>query len=215
MSLTFPLALTAFADLIGVSQVKWGLKDNRELSGMGSGQIIEADLAPMLWQGDVTLSEMYHADARKIEAKLNAVIRSAGSFYLYDPRTAYPYADRDGTTLGSSTVTIKAKADAKSLSLQGLPAGYVLTEGDYLHFDYGDPARRWFGEIAEGVTADGTGDTSTFEVSPFLPAATAADIAVTLIKPAMACRIVPGSLSVQTTGNTVTTQISFSVIQKR
>src|SRR5690349_8319459 len=97
MSLTFPLSLAEFADLIGVSQVKWGLSDNRELSGLGSGQILEADLAPQLWQGDVTLSEKYHADARKIEAKLNAVIRSMGSFYLYDPRHMYPAADPNGS----------------------------------------------------------------------------------------------------------------------
>jgi hypothetical protein len=215
MSLIFPLSLASFADLIGVSQVKWNPKDNRELSGMGSGQILGADLAPQLWTGDLTLAEKEHADARKIEAKLNAVIRSMGSFYLYDPRTAYPYADRDGSTLGSSTVKVKAKADGKSLSLKGLPAGYVLTEGDYLAFDYNFSTRRWFGEVAEGVTADSSGDTATFEVSPFLPLEDVTGLVVTLVKPAMVCKIVPGSLSVQSTGNSVTTQIGFSVIQSR
>lgn len=211
MSYTFPLSVAVLADTLGIGSLKWTTQNNRELSGLGSGQILEADLAPQLRTADVTLRERYHDEAQEIEAKLNAIVRSIGSLYLYDPRRPYPKADPDGTTLGSSTVTIKAKADAKSLSLQGLPAGYLLSAGDPIAFDYGSPARRWFGEVAEAVTADGSGDTATFEVSPFLPAAAAADIAVTLIRAAMKCRIVPGSLNVQV--GTLTSVISFSVVQ--
>ncbi|TPM39580.1 hypothetical protein [Mesorhizobium sp. B2-3-4] len=214
MALTFPLSLAAFADLLDVTAVKWWLQDNREYSGMGSGQILEADLAPQLWQGDVTLAEAYHYEVRKIEARVNAVIRSLGSFYLYDPRTAAPYADRDGAILGASTVQINSLPDAKSMSLKGLPAGYVLTAGDYLAFDYGSPSRRAFHEVSEDVTAGGGGTTGAFEVSPFIRPGAAVNQTVTLIKPAMKCKIKPGSFSVGSTGNAVTSQISFSVVQK-
>lgn len=216
MALVFPLAVADFADVIGVAKVTWLLQDYRERSGMASGQILDADLAPQLWTGAVTLAEKAHYDARKIEAMINAVIRSNGSVYLYDPRTAYPFADRDGSTLGSASVAIDTLPDKKSMSLKGLPAGYVLTAGDYLAFDYGDPARRAFHEISQDATADGSGVTPAFEVSPFLPDQAAVDAAVTLVKPAMKCRIDPGSFSGgASTSNITTTQLSFSVTQKR
>lgn len=215
MSLIFPLSVSTFADIIGVSQVTWSLKDNRQRSTVGSGDILEADLAPQLWTGDVVLTEKYHFENRKIEAKINAVIRSIGTVYLYDPRTPGPYADRDGAILGSSTVQINSLPDAKSMSLKGLPSGYALTAGDYLSFDYGDPARRAFHQIAEDITADSSGVSPAFEVSPFIRSGAAVDAAVTLFKPAMKCRIDPGSFSGgKSTQNTVTSQISFSVTQK-
>jgi hypothetical protein len=211
MALTFPLALADFADVIGIQTVKWQLNDNRELSGMGTGQILQADLAPALWSAEVTLRPWRTNDAREIEAKINAVVRSIGSFYLYDPRKAVPKSG--AAALSGKTVSINAKADAKSLSLKGLPSAYALTAGDYLSFDYGTSTRRWFGEIAESVTADSSGDTASFEVSPYLPTDAAADIEVTLVKPAMKAIIVPGSLQVQYAAGFTT--ISFNVMQKR
>lgn len=214
MALTFPLSLADFADTIGVRQVKWLPQDNRQYSGMGSGQILQADLGPSLWTGEVTLREYYHAEARRIEAKLNAVIRSIGSFYLYDPRHRGPTLDSDGAILGSATVQIASLPDAKSMTLKGLPAGYTLSVGDYLSFDYGSPARRAFHEICEDVTADGTGVTPAFEVNPVIRTGAAVDDVVTLVKPAMKCIIRPGTLDVGSTENVVTTAISFSVVQK-
>lgn len=210
MSLTFPLATADFADVIGIQQVKWQIKDNRELSGLGTGQILQADLAPGLWSAEVTLRPWRTNDAREIEAKINAVVRSIGSFYLYDPRKAVPKSG--SAALSGKTVSIKAKADAKSLSLKGLPAAYTLTAGDYLSFDYGTDTRRWFGEVAETVTADSSGDTGSFEVSPFLPSAAAADVTVTLVKPSMKAIIVPGSLSVSYAAGFTT--IGFNTMQK-
>lgn len=217
MTNVFPLSLAALADKLGIVKVNWSLGDQRELSGMASGQFLEADLAPQLWDGVVTLRPRYHAESRRIEAILDAVIRSKGDFYMYDVRHKYPASDPGGSILGAAAVKISAVADAKSMSLKGLPASYVLGAGDYLHFDYGAPARRWFGELSEDATASGAGVTGTFEVSPFLPSAAAADMAVTLIKPAMKCRIVPGSRQVSSLdGDSANmSQISFTVKQKR
>jgi hypothetical protein len=212
MSYTFPLSVAEFADTLGVAQLKWTNQNTRELSGLGSGQILEADLAPQLRTADLTLRERHHEDAQAIEAKLNAIIRSMGTFYLYDPRRPAPKADPDGAILGAATVTIHSLPDAKSISLEGLPASYVLSAGDPIAFDYGSPARRWFGEVAEGVTADSEGTTAAFEVSPFLPAAASTGTTVALVKAAFKAKIVPGSLNVQAQG--LTSAISFSVVQK-
>lgn len=212
MALTFPLSLSDFADTLGIRQVKWLLQDNRELSGMGSGQILQADLAPSLWTAEVTLRPWKTNDARRIEAKINAVIRSNGSFYLGDPRKCVPALDPGGTVLGSSAVKIASLPDNKSMTLKGLPASYKLSVGDYLSFDYGSPSRRAFHEVAEDITANGSGVTGAFEVSPFIRPGAAVDQAVTLVKPAMKCIIKPGSLDVSYSGGF--TNITFSVVQK-
>jgi hypothetical protein len=215
LSLTFPLSIATFASKLRIRQVKWGLQDYREFSGMGSGQILEADLAPQLWQGDVTLGEAFHYDSRKIEAMCNAVIRSMGTFYLYDPRTAYPFADRTGAILGASVVKINSLVSAKALTLKGLPSGYQITAGDYLSWDYGSaPVRRAFHEFSEDIVANGSGITGAVEVSPFIRTGAAVDQIVTLIKPAVMCKIKPASLSIESTGNILTSQVTFSVIQK-
>ncbi|MGN6146873.1 MAG: hypothetical protein ACTHOP_25165 [Mesorhizobium sp.] len=213
MALTFPLSLAEFADKLGLLAAPLVLRDNRELSGMGSGQIIEADLSPSLWGADVTTRPWRAIDARRLEALANAVIRSKGSFYLYDPRKAVPAFDPGGAVLGASVVKIASLPDAKSMGLKGLPADYKLSVGDHLCFDYGSPARRAFHEIAEDVTADGSGVTGAFEVTPFIRPGAAVDLVVTLFKPAVKMRIVPGSLSIRPV-DAASSQISFSVVQK-
>ncbi|TPM92732.1 hypothetical protein [Mesorhizobium sp. B2-1-3A] len=204
--------MAGFADIIGMQTAKWLLQDNREFSGMGSGQILQADLGPQLWTASIMLRAWRATEARRIEALLNAVIRSAGSFYLYDPRKAVPARDPRGVILGASAVQINSLPDSKSMSLKGLPAGYRLTAGDYLAFDYGDPARRAFHELAEDATASGGGITPAFEVNPFIRPGAVVNAAVTLIRPAMKCIIKPGSMDTGNSGSL--SQISFAVIQK-
>jgi len=213
MALTFPLATSVFADVIGIQSAPLRPKPGRELSGMGSGQIIEADLTPTLWVADVVTRPWRAEMARRVEAMVNAVIRSKGTVYLYDPRKAVPVSDPGGTILGASAVKINSVPDAKSLSLKGLPASYKLSVGDYLAFDYGDPARRAFHEIAEDITANGSGVTGAFEVSPFIRAGATANLTVTLVKPAFKAKIVPGSVDVRQL-DAAFSQISFSVVQK-
>ena len=56
----------------------------------------------------------------------------------------------------------------RELALSGLPAGYVLTPGDMLSAGPTTPNQALF-RIVTGVTADGSGDTALFEVTPFIP----------------------------------------------
>lgn len=214
MTLSFPLVPADFADQISVASVKWRLQDNREFSGLGSGQIVQVDLAPRLFTGDVGVRELYHADASRIEAKLDALVDAQAAFYLYDPRRRGPLLDSFGAALGASTVRIASLPNAYSLSLKGLPSGYKLSIGDYLSFDYGsNPTRRAFHRLAEDATANGSGVTPAFTVSPFVRPGALLDTVVTLVKPTMKCIVLPGSIDVQGTGSG-TTVISFGVIQK-
>lgn len=214
MALSFPLATSALADVLGISAVKWRLQDHREASGLGSGQIIQVDLAPQLWTGEAELYERYHSDMRAIEAKLNALVRSMGTFYLYDPRLRYPSTDPTGTLLAAYTNIQIAAFDAKSMSLKNCRPNFTIPAGSYLSFDYGSsPTRRAFHELAETATTNGSGTSSTFEVSPFIRPGAAVGQVVTLLKPAMRCLIVPGSLQAQSV-RAMTSTVSFSVVQK-
>lgn len=213
MTIANPMPIEDLADRLLVSSVSWSLAVNQQLSGLGSGQILVADLAPALWSGDAETVEMYHREARRIEARINALDGALGSFHLYDPRFIGPYADPDGAMLGESVVQIAALPDAKSISLKGLPAGYELTEGDYLAFDYGDPVKRAFHELSEAVTADSSGIAPAAQVRPAIRPGASVDTIVTLVRPAMKCLIKPGSLTVHGTGKG-TTVIGFSVMQR-
>ena len=215
MALVFPLSLATFADLLPIEHVRWHLQDNRQLSGLGSGQVLQADLAPSLWTGDVTLGDAYHAKAREHEARINATIRSQGTFYLYDPRHKYPATDPKGTALAAfNNVRINSLPDTKSMTLKNLPAGFVLPVGTYLSWDYGtSPVRRAFHEMAETVTANGSGVTPAFEVSPFIRPGAAVEQVVTLKKPSMKCFIMPGTFD-PSSSTASTSRAVFTVMQK-
>lgn len=215
MALTFPLSQAAFADRLGIEHVKWKLQDNRQFSGLGSGQILGADLAPSLWTGDVTIGDHYHAKSREMEALINAIIRSQGTFYLYDPRHKYPASDPKGSALAAfNNVQINSLPDSKSMSLKNLPANFKLPVGTYLSWDYGtDPVRRAFHDIAEEVTASAGGVSPVFEVSPFIRTGALVNQVVTLKKPSMKCIITPGSFDPGSSTST-TSRFIFSVMQK-
>lgn len=215
MALSLPFIPADFADRLKIQSVQWKLQRFDELSGMGTGDVIAAQLAPPRITGDVTIAPMYHDEAAQVQALVEA-LDPMQSFYLYAPQKRFPIADPDGSILGSATPAISAVgSNNKSLRIKGLPAGYVLSLGDYLAFDYGtNPVRRAFHRILETVTADGTGLSPSFEIRPHLRAGAAADIAVTLVDPAAKVFIVPGSFDPGAARALITDGMSFQVMQR-
>src|SRR5690606_29871631 len=136
------------------------------------------------------------------------------SFYLYSPMNCYPAADPGGVILDASEVTIHTiGSNNRSLRLEGLPAGYVLTAGDALAFDYGaSPVRRAWHRLAETVTASGSGLTPLFDLSTHLRPGATTGLAVTLKKPAAKMFRMPGPLSVTHTHTDAI--ISFQAAQR-
>ena len=62
----------------------------------------------------------------QLQARINALDGSVGTFEAWNPLAAYPQADPDGSVLDDSDVAIKSVgANGKSLALKGLPAAYV------------------------------------------------------------------------------------------
>lgn len=199
-----------------IQSVQWSLKRWDQLSGLGSGDVLSAQLAPPRIVADVVLMPMYHAEASQVQALINNLDGATNSFYLHPPHRAFPQADPDGSILGASTVTIHTVGtDNKSLRLQGLPSGYRLTIGDNLAWDFGtNPVRRAFHTITQTVDAAGSGISPAFGVTPHLRPGTASGLAVTLIKPAAKVFIVPDSFRPGVSRDLVTEGMSFQVMQR-
>jgi len=130
----------------------------------------------------------------------------------------YPQADPDGSILGASAVKISSiGTGGRTISLKGLPAGYVLTLADKLQIAYAtSPVRNAFLEVSDDiVTASGTGITPAFEVFPNAPTGVAVNDVVTLAKPACKVFISPGTSNPGSGAGLLTSGAGFKVIEKR
>jgi len=193
MALTYPLVASVFADKLRIKSAPFVLQHQQELSGVASGNLQAADLAPAFWQAEVETVPLTEAQAAQIMALINSLAGAVRKVYLYNPSLTGPQADPDGTILGAASVTVGSVASSYSLTLAGLPASYVITCGDYFSISYGTPSRTYLGQFAEGGTANGLGAMGPVDVAPAMPAGIVATNAVMLIKPQAKCKIVPGS----------------------
>lgn len=212
MALSFPLSVANLADLISIQTVSWNLVDRQEVSGLGTGELLAADLGATLWEADVSSRPYPHRQAHALQAKLGALRGALNAFYLYDPKGCYPQADPGGTLVTGSTVVVASvESNRRELSLSGLPANYVITAGDYLAITYLS-ARRSLYLVVTGATADGSGDLGPIELAPHIRTGVAAADSVDLIKPAAKVKLVPGSLAVEQASVT-TSRIRFRAQQ--
>lgn len=183
-ALTFPISLTTFFDTLEIESVSFSDPQPQEISRLADGTVLKASLGATLWQGSVKLWRNWHDDQMKAETLLAVLQRPGASFFIYDTRRIGPQSDPMGTAYGASTPSILSlDADNKRMSLQGLPAGYVLQAGDMLSFQYGSPNRYALHRIVQGDTANGSGVTGLIEVSPFIRTGAAVLDPVQLVKP--------------------------------
>lgn len=217
MAITYPYALSVLADRLDIESVVWDIQRNDEMSGSGDGRVWQAELAPPLWTGDVTLNVGYHDDVKQIAALVRKLHGAQNQFYLYDPLSKYPQSDPDGSILGAAAVKINSiTAGGRTLSLKGLPAGYKLTLADKMQIAYAtSPVRNAFLEIDENVTANASGVTPVFEVFPNAPTGVAINDVVMLLKPACKGFIAPGSFNPGSGAGLITSGLTFKFIEKR
>lgn len=209
MAITYPLSTAAFVELLKVESIVPMLDYQQEFAHLAGGPIIAKDLGPALWMAEVKTVALSRNEFVDVKSVLNSLMGSLNSFYLYDTQRRYPKADPTGSIVGASAVKINSVPDNLSISLKALPASYVLTRGDKLHFDYS--SSRGYYEVLETVTANGSGVTSAFAVAPYVRSGAAANQDVTLKKPAMLARIMPGSIQVE--AGIIASKLSFRCMQ--
>ena len=216
MAFAFPLTVAQFMQIMPISEIMFDTPERVEINQTEGGEILSADLGPMLWTGEVTLGRLSRAEAAAPDVLLDILRPSGRTFYAYDTRRGAPLADPLGTILGAATPTIASlNANNREITLQALPANYVLTRGDYVAFDYGSaPVRRALHKVVNAaVQANGLGVTPLVELTPALRPGATIGTAITLIKAACKCRLVPGSIQKGKTRNTITDGMSFKFIQ--
>jgi hypothetical protein len=211
-ALTFPVPQASLGDLLTIAScTPWQPLWQQEYSGLGTGEFITLDLAPQLWQCDVTLRPMLHSVARGVMARLSALGGSVEAMYFANPLAWWPAADPGGALFGPWTAKIKSiDADRKLVAFEDLQPGAVLSAGDFWAVDYGTPSRRALIQMIAGGTADGTGDTVALEVRPHIRPGIAAGADVSFARPAAKVKIAPGSL-VSQMHNANRARISFSL----
>ncbi len=191
MALTWPLPLTEFFNTLPVQRVTFQLANSVTHSETGYGEFIAHKRGARLWTGKIILDKDHHSVWAAIEARLALLEEPGASLLLWDLRMPGPIADRDKSLLGTAVPKIRSLAsNNREMTLKGLPAGYVVSQGDLLGFTYGsNPIRYAFHRVVTGATASGLGITTDIEVQPFIRPGAAIDAVVTLGDPVLKAKV--------------------------
>lgn len=236
-ALTFPLFFQQFMALIGLEEGMFSLSRNDQLSGIGNGQPLNAEIASPLWRFEGTTIVIPNDEAEAIAAVFEMLEAPGRDFYVANPRKRGPLLDTSGDILGggggpslwldfTSDIGFVGSSDGvpvvaalasnnRELAIGGLPPGYVLSRGDMIAWDYGPVGqkRRAFHRLAGTVTASSGGLTPLVELSTFIrPGASVGD-PVHLAPATMRAKLTPGSYKPQQAGP-LHQRFTFSAIQK-
>jgi hypothetical protein len=215
MAQTFPLAFASFFQTLEIQRGRVFLPDMVEMSRNGAGELLSASLGARLWRGEFTLAPRPHQTLAGVEAQLRALLQPGASFMVADPRVVGPASDPSGTILGAASVVIATlNVNNRELTLSGLPAGYVITRGDYLSFIYGSsPVRYAMHQVVVGGTASGAGVSPSIEVTPYIRAGAATGATVTLVRPRFKAVLDPRTFNPSDGAQVLSSGLSFGVIQ--
>lgn len=191
MAASYPIPLADFLDGLPIRSVVFDLADKRGTTGLGSGEIQDYEIAPRLWTGTVTVGANRTHTIRQVAAKVRRLQGVGATFLVSDQSALTPYS---GDALGGSTPTVHTlDSNNRDLRVQGLPAGYTLQLGDLLTIVQSNHLA--LHQVMTGtVTADGTGLTPLFEVTPHIRPGAAVGDAVKLAPAYCKAMIVPSSV---------------------
>jgi hypothetical protein len=207
---TFQLPLASLNSLLKITKGLWMPRRFEELSGLGTSEFLTSDVGAPVWYSDIALAPMQMADFRTLRSRIMLLNGSANMFLFASPESMYPASDPFGVAVAASTVLVHTVGgDNKTLRLKGLPATYVITEGDFLSITY-NGGRQALHVANETVTAV-AGVTPTFEVRPHLRPGMLADDPVQLDPPEAKVKILPDTLGWDGSGEMVT--VRFQVQQ--
>ena len=210
---TLPMPLAEFWSPLRVASLSLSLPAAAEISRTAGGEIIVAELGARLWSARVTLAPIGIESAAALQVKLRLLPRAGASLFVSPRIGDYPARDPNGVIAASNVTIASLPAGNQTLSLAGLPAGYALSAGDYLAFNYGNPAIQAFHQIVGDARADAAGIVPAFEIVPQLRPGATIGASVTLVKPAFKALLIPGSLNEGVMQRTRLAGVTFDLIQ--
>ena len=210
---SFPMQLAEFWSPLRVASLSLSLPAAAEISRTAGGEIIVAELGARLWTARVTLAPIGIADAAALQVKLR-LLQRAGATLFVSPRIGdHPSRDPNGVIAASNVTIADLPVGNQTMSLVGLPSGYALSAGDYLAFNYGNPAIQAFHQLVGDARADAAGIVPAFEIVPQLRPGAIVGASVTLVKPAFRALMLPGSLNEGALQRTRLSGVTFDLIQ--
>lgn len=199
------MALAAVQDILAAFPgwtTAFNLSYGDEASTQGSGQVRVAALRPALWQLAATSRSLRPSELRAWSARLASLENGKQLFYGYDLAGVYPIlyprgSWPTGTSFDGVSATVHTlDAGGKALRVDGLPAGYAVSVGDYLQITRAGDSQMLLFQAVEAATADGSGVTPLLEVRPgFAYAGLSVDDAVAVKRPACPMMLRPGSVN--------------------
>lgn len=210
MTITFPRG-----DIFTVGKFNtqsFNLKHRSELSRHASGWSRPKDLGYPLWVGSWGTVERKNDFAIELEAIIRSMDDGIHGFLAGDLRRQYPKAYPTGAFTDSGQ--LDAATTGSQAKIKSLPAGFVITRGDYFCFDYtiGSVTYRAYHQAMESVTASGAGLTALFDVRPYIISGWAASAPVTFKKPTACFKLDPGSFDPEAV-SVITSSGKFSAYQ--
>jgi hypothetical protein len=208
MAITFPRTIPDALSHRLASQT-FTLKPMLEVTPLRHGRQIAADLGPSLWMLDWQ-SATVRSNVLGVARAWLDTLSSTKEFYGFDMYRQRPLVYAAGFPVGfTGACTLTSVSAPYGVVLGGLPAGLILSPGDYLSFDYNSGANRALHRIAAGGTA--SGGAVTLEVRPEIRSGYAGGAAVSLYRASARMLIIPDSYKETTDGRTGT--VAFKAIQ--
>lgn len=215
MSISYPIDLLAtFPGWTTVFEPVY----RQEQSRVSGGRTYVKDLGDPLWTLSAQSRQMNPNKLDYWRARLDAMEGGLQTFDGYSMSRCYPIlypkgAWPTGGAFDGVATLLSVGTNRKSISVGDLPAGFELSIGDMVQV--GTDLHR----VMEGATADGSGETSVFEVRPHIwPGVDAGDspaVTVTVKKPSCVMAIVPGSIQSRADPQTGWGAVSFQAIEAR
>jgi hypothetical protein len=214
MALPDTLDRASFMNILPIANQTMWLPDQSEYNRTGGGEQLGADRGERLWQGEIEIGRLRRSEAGLIETRLDLLNQAGRAFHVYDSRRPNPFSDPNLAVLGGIFPTIfSLEADPRDLRLAGLPAGYVLTAGDYLSFLYASTRMALHRVVPSTVVAAGDGTTPVFEVAPAIKPGATTGTAVRLSQAFCKAVIVAGSVQPTRTRSTISEGLRFAYVQ--
>lgn len=207
--------LPPIQDIFGIARIvdqRFQLVSRQEFSRTASGVTLGKDMGPALWQASFTTHPMYFEDALGVEARLNSLDGVMSGFYAGDIRRRMPKAHSDGSFADTGTIG-SVNSNNRMLTINGLPAGFVISAGDYMEYDYGNGGSlRALLQVVNNVTASAGGIATDVEFRPHIPVGTLSGAAVRFKNPKALFTLNTEGVT-QSIVDGCFTQLSFSATQ--
>ena len=195
---------------------EFGLLRREEQSRTAGGVTIVKDMGEPLWQAAYATTVLTPNELDYWRARLDVLDGGQQQFKAYPLSRCFPIKYPNGSWptgsgFSGDSATISARWNSgKELTISGLPAGYIVSRGDFLRI-----GSRNLHRVVNREVADGSGVAAGVEVRPHFWPETEPGDALSVRKPYCLMTIVPGSISTAADLATGKGAISFRAIEAR